>query len=168
MKKKSHQKISSKIIVITYPDETTGLGGRGAARTSGPSGSTSICGSSGSGVGSSLGMAKDPMSLVRSSGNDMEISSGNDMEISATSRTSDNEISACSISAAMEKESDSVTSTRWNGSLSLLARRDAVDTRCVMGDVRLRMRSAALAEAGHRAARAMAKAEVLMVKMIIL
>ncbi len=163
MKKKSHQKISSKIIVITYPDETTGLGGSGAGRASGPSGSTSICGSSGSGVGSSLGMDKDAMSVR---------SSGNDMEISATSRTSDNEISACSISAAMEKESDSATSSRWNGSLSLLARRllddDAVDTRCVMGDVRLRMRSAALAEAGHRVARAMAKAEVLMVKMMIL
>ena len=86
-------------------------------------------------------------------------------ENSAGSRRSmDKEISACSI--PMEKESDSaVVNRRPNDSLSVVRLSATGDDTCCIVEVRLRIRSAALAVAGHRVASAKVKAEVLMVEL---
>lgn len=160
----------------THPDEITALGVPGGLL--GLSGSSSICfvsgfaggpGGVGSGFVSGSGIENDPML----EGDSMDISAVSrvrtDIEISAGSRFStDIEISACAIPIVTEKESDSAVVNRRPKESPLLvaARRAATgdDTYCVV-EVRLRMKSAAVAEAGQRMARAMEKAEVLMVVM---
>lgn len=163
MRKESERISSGKsgiaIIWRSHPDEITALGVPGGLL--GLSGSTSICSASGfaggpGGVGSGFvsgsGMENDPKVETDS----MDISAVSrvrtDIEISASSRFStDIEISACSIPIVTENESDSaVVKTRPKESLSLIAARRAAtadDTYCVV-EVRLRMKSAAVAEAG--------------------